>query len=381
MTSPYLDRPPRSANEIADDLKARLAQATPGSAEHRRLAASLATIEWADASWNPIRARDLGPVGTGPGIGTHCEIVSPGCEHCYAQAINKRLGTHRPYLRTSRDHVSIYLDDKALTQPLRWRRPRMIFAGSMTDLFGEWVGDDMLDRIFAVMALCPQHIFQVLTKRAERMRDYCLRTNRLLINWPLPNVWLGVSVEDQRRADERIPLLLDTPAAVRWVSAEPLLGGINLTRLTVLRVYGSALLDATTGLLHDYHGNDLGKANPQSLDWVVCGGESGPAARPMHPDWARSLRDQCTVAGVPFFFKQWGEYVSRKAGNGFEGYIEAGGSDICVCWPDGTVGPGHSDLNKGRGWPLDRVGKRAAGRLLDGCEWNEYPAFMPGAGS
>jgi protein gp37 len=141
---------------------------------------SKTSIEWtadkdgnAGASWNPIRARDLGPVGTGPGIGSHCEIVSPGCEHCYAQAINQRLGTHRPYLRTSRKEVQIYLDEKMLTAPLRWRKPRRIFVGSMTDLFGDWVTDEMLDRIFAVMALCPQHTFLVLTKRAERMRDYC----------------------------------------------------------------------------------------------------------------------------------------------------------------------------------------------------------------
>ena len=214
-------------------------------------------IEWTDASWNPIRARDLGPVSTGPGIGTHCEIVSPGCEHCYAQAINKRLGTHRPYLRTERDHVRVYLDERPLAQPLHWRRPRMIFVGSMTDLFGDWVTDDMLDRIFAVMALCPQHIFQVLTKRAERMRDYCRHVEVAARTWsaasevvatlwalghqgatwggdrpwPLRNIWPGVSVEDQRRADERIPLLLETPAAVRWISAEPLLGSVDLTTI------------------------------------------------------------------------------------------------------------------------------------------------------
>jgi len=350
-------------------------------------------IEWADATWNPIRARDLGPVGAGPAIGTHCEIVSPGCEHCYAQAINKRLGTHRPYLRTTREHVSIYLDEKVLAKPLHWRRSRRIFPGSMTDLFGEWVTDDMLDRAFTIMALCPQHQFLLLTKRPERMRDWIAGREGFIrplaasgratvadqdqpLRWPLPNVWLGVSVEDQRRADERIPALLASPAAVRWVSAEPLLGSVNLTRIS-LGISDAEFYDMPSIIKAEFFVDALKGAqsiNWQGLDWVICGGESGPGARPMHPDWARSLRDQCAVAGVPFFFKQWGEYAPRNAGNGFEGYIEAGGSVICVCWPDGTVGPGHSDLNKGLGWPLDRVGKRAAGRRLDGREWNEYPA-------
>jgi protein gp37 len=220
-----------------------------------------------------------------------------------------------------------------LTAPLRWKKPRTIFVNSMGDLFHcphEWI-----DQVFAVMALAPQHTFQVLTKRAERMRGYMNhprrrfiveKTARILHNQggtlpqhaiayftscpaPLPHVWLGVSVEDQKRADERIPDLLHTPAAVRFISAEPLLGSI-----------------------------DLQGAVP-ALDWVIVGGESGPGARPMHPDWARSIRDQCGAAGVPFFFKQWGEHAPNGSGR----------------------------------YSMIKVGKRRAGRILDGREHNAMP--------
>lgn len=343
-----------------------------------------AKIEWANASWNPIRARDLGPVG---GVGWHCEIVSPGCENCYAQALNKRLGTDRPYLRRERDAVAVFLDDKILAQPLHWHRPRKIFVCSTSDLFGEWVPDEMIDRIVAVMALCPQHSFILLTKRAARMREYVSHLNRaeriaerVLVEgrnlpfghlgfrtesfhhgpmgavgcrWPLPQIWLGVSAEDQRRLDERVPNLLATPAAKRFVSYEPALGPVDL---------------------------------PEKLDWVICGGESGAGARPMHPGWARSLRDQCQAASVPFFFKQWGEWLDadqkladlRRAG------IRITGPDSGNLWePRSPLNfadartlaevTGHKFLHQSDGSTLIRVGKRAAGRLLDGREWNEFP--------
>lgn len=294
---------------------------------------SKTSIEWtadkdgnAGASWNPIRAQshESGKVGW------HCEIVSPGCERCYAMAINRRLGTGLDYLLRGRGNVVTYLDEKMLTAPLHWRKPRRIFVGSMTDLFGEFVTDKMLDRIFAVMALCPHHTFLLLTKRAERMRDYCrlADTPERVWNaatelmdplwalarqgaawggerpWPLRNVWTGVSVEDQRRADERIPLLLDTPAAVRWISAEPLLGPADL--------------NGGRGWLYGYeeHGVDMTRPVGQRvgacvgwtppLDWVVVGGESGPRARPLNIDWARSIIAQCKSAGVACFVKQIG---------------------------------------------------------------------------
>jgi protein gp37 len=325
-------------------------------------------IEWTDASWTPIRARDLMSNKTG----WHCEHVTTGCEHCYAERMNKRLGTGLPFKPGLRSQLSIFLDEDMLTAPLRWRKPRMIFVCSMSDLFAEFVKDEWIDRVFAVMALCPQHTFQVLTKRAARMREYigghafaisnaidCMTGGeRMLQPWPLPNVWLGVSCERQPEADARIPLLLQTPAAVRFVSAEPLLGPIDL------RNY----LDG-----REEHGVDMARAVGSRvgccvgwtppLDWVIVGGESGPDARPMHPDWARSLRDQCVAARVSFFFKQWGEYV--PVGNDLSGcakYLTRSG--ILVKEGD----PGYRDSEV-----VDRVGKKRAGRLLDGIEHNGMP--------
>lgn len=325
--------------------------------------ADRSAIEWTDATWNPIRAR----LRSDPSrVGWHCEHASPGCAGCYAEALNRAgrsrfTGTRLPYKPGHRKDVEIFLDERILLQPLRWRRPRRVFAGSMTDLFADFVTDDMLDRIFAVMALSRQHSFQLLTKRSARMRDYLL-TGGWQENWPdnaavlrkalprrnstrqrergsfyypyglgfhpegslhlatLPNVWLGVSVEDQQRADERIPDLLATPAAVRFLSCEPLLGPVELP----FNAHSSwcpvcrAIVPDSLGSPHEAsHGISIGDrfdparhcASPYDLlHWVIAGGESGPRARPMHPDWARSLRDQCAAAGVPFFFKQWGAY-------------------------------------------------------------------------
>ncbi len=225
-----------------------------------------------------------------------------------------------------------------LIKPMRWKKPRMV---TMPDIFDEVVTDEQIDRIFAVMALCPQHTFQVSTKRGGRMREYMNdwrgsgRIARVIIDWllgkviqyrdpwpvrsigdiddpsdlalrnhPLPNVWLGVSVENQASADERIPGLLATPAAVRWISAEPLLGPVDLSEWMICPKARDGLsMDPSTGAYEccsdcDWTGLTF------DIDWVVVGGESGPNARPMHPDWARSLRDQCAAAGVPFYVKQ-----------------------------------------------------------------------------
>jgi len=207
----------------------------------------------------------------------------------------------------------VALIESALYHPLRWRKPRRIFVNSMSDLFHQDVPDEWIDRVFAVMALAPQHTFQVLTKRPERMRAYMTTRQRDTVypdravlaylpapdplslrtpSWPLPNVWLGKSVEDQPTADARIPHLLATPAAVRFVSAEPLLGPVDLTAY----MFGAHQTEETDWCA-------------RRLNWLIVGGESGPGARPMHPDWARSLRDQCAAASVPFFMKQ----MARKA--------------------------------------------------------------------
>lgn len=333
-------------------------------------------IEWTEATWNPI---------------TGCSLKSPGCAKCYAMKLaGTRLRDHpsRAGLTTGSKAGPVWTGEvrfnkQWLDQPLRWERPRMIFVCAHGDLFHESVPDEWIDRVFAVMALAPQHTFQVLTKRADRMREYCTAMaagERSVISagkglakpgvlaqrmselakdnpacshtGPLPNVWLGVSVEDQARADERIPHLLATPAAVRWISAEPLLGPLDLRDF---------LYPVPAGRVrYAYHlGGDypvLEGVRPM-LDWVVCGGESGAGARPMHPDWARSLRDQCAAADVPFFFKQWGEYHPADQRKD-SAQIEAMG-DMSTALRSGAA---HVFDDQ---WTW-RIGKKRAGRLLDG---------------
>jgi protein gp37 len=290
------------------------------------------SIEWTDASWTPIRARLLEIENDGSGkerIGWHCEHVSEGCRNCYAERINRRLGTGLDFkpghlfreelVGYHNGEARLFLDEKLLSQPLRWKRPRMVFVCSMTDLFADFVPDEWIDKVFAVMALSPRHIFQVLTKRAKRMREYCsnpetpFRVARAMdavespIEWPLPNVWLGISAEDQANADERVPELIATPAAIRFVSAEPLLSAIDFERW--LRPRSRPNADGYGG----HHGPGW-TTDYRRLDWIIAGGESGPNARAMHPDWARSIRDQCAAAQVAFFFKQWGGPRPKSGG-------------------------------------------------------------------
>lgn len=325
-------------------------------------------IEWADATWNPV---------------TGCDKVSPGCDHCYAETFAERWrGTRGHYFETGFD---VQLRPDKLDLPLRWTKPRRIFVNSMSDLFHDSVPDAYIGSVFDVMARAEQHTFQILTKRHGRMRallrkweqegaesvergelhpkygaaawrrrDGMWCTPRV---WPLPNVWLGVSAEDQQRADLRIPALMDTPAAVRFVSAEPLLGPIDL------------------------HGNPIGKDSVfwiGHLDWVIVGGESGPSARPMHPDWARSMRDQCLAAGVPFLFKQWGEWRWTREADDYEYERAHGDLYPNAKWetvsPDGVIAadniphPGYATMQ--------RVGKKRAGRELDGRTWDQYPEVV-----
>lgn len=313
-------------------------------------------IEWATHTWNPLRARresDGKP-------GWHCEKVSAGCASCYAETFNGRRlpggGTGLAYTKRSRAQVETYLDEKVLVEPLRWRKPRLVFVCSMTDLFGEWVLDEQIDRMFAVMALASSSTFMVLTKRAERALTYLTadrgggRDTRDRIGercgddhgwtetepsdepfgWPLPNVWLGVSCEDQATADERIPHLLATPAAVRFVSAEPLLGEIDLVRWE------------------------------RGLDWLIVGGESGPGARPCDVAWVRSLVEQCREAGVAPFVKQLGAHpvhypvkAHRVEGGRLDGLAF---TSQCVFDPD--VHPEQLKLRDRKGgdpseWPAD----------------------------
>jgi protein gp37 len=223
-------------------------------------------IEWTQATWNPV---------------TGCSKVSPGCAHCYAETLSHRFGwTPRPWTPAYAD-VNLRLRPERLDQPLRWRRPRLIFVNSMSDLFHELVPLDFIHEVFDVMRSADSHVFQILTKRHERLAEAAAD-----IAWP-PNVWIGVSVENNRwvvRAD----YLRQVPAAIRFVSAEPLLG--SLDRL-------------------DLNG----------IDWLIAGGESGPRHRRVREEWVRDLRDRCVERGLPFFFKQWGGRTPKAGGRKLDG--------------------------------------------------------------
>lgn len=363
-------------------------------------------IEWCDATWNPI-------VG--------CSRVSAGCENCYAEKLAYRFKHITKFENVVCEdkpkwNNSVFFDDKALEIPLRWKKPRRIFVCSMGDLFHKNVPDEWIDKVFAIMALCPQHTFMVLTKRPERMREYLLRSSLpddianvgekilpaanldyyrkfnysefesiheyLQLAWydKFKNIWLGVSVEDQDSAVDRIPYLLDTPAVVRFISAEPLLGPIDLTNILFARTetsedWGSAIFDCD---------DDQDPNDPITyLDWVIAGGESGKTARAMHPDWVRKLRDDCEIANVPFFFKQWGEWADVEQFDSTH--------DSLYFWDKSrygqfrfkavvidNLGKKHRSADEAaRNAPptayLQNCGKKVAGNLLDGKQHLEFP--------
>jgi protein gp37 len=328
-------------------------------------------IEWTDATWNPIRG---------------CSRVSEGCRNCYAERIATRFsGPGQPYEALARRSPQgaggwtgeVRFIPELLDQPLHWKRPRKIFVNSMSDLFHEKVDVGWIDQIVAAMMVTPHHTFQVLTKRPERMRNYLcnvgarqiephmqrLRAGIGRLDWPWRNIWWGVSVEDQKTADDRIPLLLQTPAAVRWVSYEPALGPVD---------FWPFLIGLSRVAPSDTH-----------LDWLVAGGESGPGARPSHPDWFRAVRDQCAAANMPFFFKQWGEWTSCDQ-HSTEQSIEKRTFRGTLVKRSETCGyycceeHGHIDHGEVR---MIRVGKKRAGHRLDGAVWQQFPAVAPNAGA
>jgi protein gp37 len=291
-------------------------------------------IEWTEATWNPV---------------TGCAKVSAGCKNCYAERDWPRMAHVPAY--AGRKFTDVAEHPARLAQPLRWKRPRLIFVNSMSDLFHPDVSDAFIKAVFVIMSIAKHHTFQILTKRPERMRKLLsqpdfreqLMDAAPLIHgdidpaaavpvWPLPNVWLGVSAEDQQTANERVPQLMQTPAAVRWISAEPLLGPIDMAAAHIAKI-----------------------PTPRA-DWVVVGGESGPDARPMNVKWARGIRDQCAKAGVPFLLKQWGEWSPDPAG--------INPHAVMCAFSDGTES--------------FRVGKKAAGRLLDDRTHDEYPTASGG---
>ena len=257
-------------------------------------------IQWTDATWNPV---------------TGCSKVSQGCKHCYALRDWARVAAPRatPNVYTGREFTDVMFHPERLDQPLRWKKPRRIFVNSMSDLFHENVPDGFIADVFATMGACDElqrgHVFQVLTKRPARMFDWCCRFghrawNRRRIGaeaWPARNVWLGVSVEDQQTADERIPLLLQTPAALRFVSYEPALGPVDLAPHLACKGCGTRFRkDLRPAVI------DCCPDGSNMLDWVIVGGESGPGARPCDVAWIRSAVEQCKAAGVPCFVKQLG---------------------------------------------------------------------------
>ncbi|MFC8008726.1 DUF5131 family protein [Streptomyces cinereoruber] len=317
------------------------------------------TIEWTDRTWNPISG---------------CTQISDGCDNCYAKTIAERFrgGAAFPH------GFDIQIRPDKVNAPLTWRKPAKVFVNSMSDLFHADIDRAWIADIFAVMAAASRHTFQVLTKRHARMRS--LLTNPTFVDqvrsraigkgltpeawaWPLPNVWLGVSVENQQWAAIRIPALLDTPATIRWISAEPLLGPIDL------------LGDDHTGHKRDYDGGDYicldcstddtsvpwRTVTSIGLDWVVAGGESGHGARPAHPDWFRTLRNQCAQTDTPFLFKQWGAYSPT-------GYLVIGGPRT-----KNNIAIGDPVDDLGHRVEMKHVGKKAAGRELDGRIHDDYP--------
>ena len=295
------------------------------------------SIEWTEQTWNPT---------------TGCDRVSPGCDRCYALTMAKRLkgmGSAKYQTdgdpRTSGPGFGLAMHEDVLAEPFRWKKPRRVFVNSMSDLFHAKVTDEFIAKTFAVMALTPQHTYQILSKRHGRMRsllggsDFEKLVDRALLTmpvasdpkrtgrswplpkpgWPLPNVHLGVSVEDQKRADLRIPALIDTPAAVRFLSMEPLIGPVDLCGPLVPgrgRPRLTYWLDGRPGFGDPVPTGTGIEMRPLTtgprLDWVIIGGESGPGARPMNPAWATQIVQECQHSNVPVFVKQLGAVWARE---------------------------------------------------------------------
>lgn len=304
-------------------------------------------IDWADKVWNPI---------------TGCSHAgSRGCDNCYAKRMANRLKGRYGYPKKDPFRVTFHLD--RLEEPLHWEKPSRIFVCSMGDLFHENIKPEWIDAIWEVMAACRQHTFMVLTKRPHNIEKLLYGVTEecgcreLGGGDYLSNIWLGVSVEDQKTADERIPILLQIPAAHRWVSIEPMLNPIDLSEWVGVRRYTT--LDGLPE--KPYWKRLVGTPLLGILDWVVCGGETGPGARPLHSDWVRSLRDQSLAEGVPFFFKSWGEW------------LPVGQKPACVFKPIGkndAVDRFHLWNDEEKNVSM-KIGRKAAGSNLDGKEWRE----------
>jgi protein gp37 len=337
-------------------------------------------IEWATKVWNPV---------------TGCTPISAGCANCYAKRMANRLKGRHGYDAADPFKVTIHTEDKFL-EPLKWRKPSNVFVCSMGDLFHKDVPTLEIDKVFAIAAISPKHNFMFLTKRPDRMATYfdtpakklaerwedviysmgisagddeidtvaSFLHNRCGLGWPLKNIWLGVSVEDQKAADDRIHYLNEISAAVKFVSCEPLLSEINFEK--------------SLGESLKWHAGGL----KNCISWVISGGETGHNARPVHPDWVRSIKDQCEDNGVPFFFKGWGEFKPinidltgikpiRQKGNPFTFWENIKGDIFELIDGDGEylcAGDDHQLYQ-----PIIKVGKKQSGDLLDGKQYHEFP--------
>jgi protein gp37 len=339
-------------------------------------------IEWATKVWNFLRG---------------CSKVSEGCRNCYAiKQANRFAGERMPYegLVKKTNGVLNWTGEvqrapQVLKDPLSWKKHERIFMNSMSDMFHESVEDWVIDEAFGIVLACyvlenrQSHTFMSLTKRPERQRKYFSADPKELIKrwsesmdgvvilddpdvlfseyvasfdtknlFPLPNYWAGVSVEDQETADKRVPEILQVPASIIFLSMEPLLGPVDLSKWLLTHGWAPSYYDPD-----NIHGHPNSEPTNEHIQWIVAGGESGSNARPMHPDWVRSIRDQCQAAGVAFHFKQYGEWAP---GSNFSDHIPSGKSF--------DFGEGLDDNHS-----VWRVGKKKAGRLLDGRTWDEFP--------
>lgn len=292
-------------------------------------------IEWTDETWNPIRARDK---KTGR-IGWHCEHVTEACRFCYAESMNAFRGTGLAFKPGLLDRLEIFLDEEMMDKPLHWRRPRKVFALSMTDLFADFVREEWISSIYDRMVECEHLTFQVLTKRPARMRHFV--NGRYIDRLPPRNIWHGVSVCDQPDVDHFLPILGETWSRVRFVSAEPVLAHMDLTPHLPL------------------------------IDQVITGGESGRFARPSDPDHFRAIREQCRYGGTAYFHKQNGEWLffgKDYPGAKFEGHA--------IGWTvrtDSKTFHGATVRHVPEKGFYVRVGKDIAGRMLDGHTYSEFP--------
>lgn len=302
-------------------------------------------IEWCDETWNPI---------------TGCTPVSPGCDHCYARRMATRLAGRFGYPADEPFRVTFHRD--RLDEPQRWRKPRRVFVCSMGDL---WHPDvDPCDRAAVIRAtnLAPQHTYLFLTKRPQNVKEDFSGC---------PNFWIGATVENQEQIKARDLAIMNLQTRVRFLSCEPLLGPLD-----VRQMFNRYWRCNSCGEAWDYHAGDddeegnecrvcqAGVYGPlqYTIHWVIVGGETGPKARPLHPGWVRSIRDQCQAAGVPFFYKHAGEWIPQSEVNELYDDVEG--------WPTCEI----------EGEQMIRVGKKFAGRLLDGQEWNEFPISAEAAG-